>query len=119
MRDVTQFPGEELLIDGATWEAWFGPDVSEAERANNISRRVLELALEYLTRPLLQRRCDDLAAGTSKVASSVYSLLQRVYTIEELDAMDLWGRMDGKIASLGGCANVSSSWPGQLGHDSR
>ena len=105
-RETSLFPAGELLIDSAQWEAWFGSGVLPEERSNNIGRRVLELAIMYLPNYLLRKRCADLDAGRGKEESEVFDIFRRVYTLADLDAENLWARMDGKISALGGCDAV-------------
>ena len=97
------FPVEELFIDQATYDAWFGPNVPPA--VNNVGRRSRELAIKYLPRALLVERCRDLEEGNSHVNSFVYNwtAFNRDYSVEELEAINLWDRMDAKIDNLGGC----------------
>ena len=105
------FPVEELFIDQTTYEAWFGPGVSSEEESANVGRRIRELAIEYLPRALLEGRCQDIRSGRSHENSWVYTVpaLFRHYSVEELEAMNLWGRIDAKIDSLGGCATLAPS----------
>jgi hypothetical protein len=102
-RETSLFPAGELLIDEAQWEAWFGPSVPVEERTNNVGRRVLELAIQYLPTYLLRKRCSDLDAGRGREESEVFQIFQRVYTLAQLDEANLWTRMDGKITDSGGC----------------
>ena len=98
---------EELFIDQTTYDAWFGPGV--ASEGANVSRRPRELAIEYLPRYLLAQRCRDIREGKSHADSWVYNSFQRNYSVEDLEAMNLWSRIDGKINRLGGCETVAPS----------
>lgn len=100
------FPASELLIDQAKFDAWFGSGVAESDAANNIGRRVYELAVQYLPDMLLRAHCRDLAAGKPHATSEVYDLLKRHYSVAELEATNLWTRLDAKVASFGGCSNI-------------
>jgi hypothetical protein len=102
------YPARELLIDQARFDAWFGPAVPDAEKSRNVGRRPRELAIQYLPNYLLRNHCEDLAAGRSHAESHVVETLSN-YTVAELEAAQLWQRMDAKIAGMGGCANVPSS----------
>jgi hypothetical protein len=102
------YPATELLIDAAQFDAWFGNAVTAAERSKNIGRRVYELALQYLPDYLLHLHCQDLAAGRAHNASSVYDSFKRWYTVADLEAMNLWSRMDQRIAERGGCSSIAS-----------
>ena len=100
------FPAAELLIDQTKHNAWFGSGVSDATKGKNIGRRGLELGLQYLPNSLLVLYCQDQAAGRSHATGQVYAVFKNVYTVEQLEGQDLWGRMDAKIAGMGGCGNV-------------
>jgi hypothetical protein len=105
MRAVPPIPISLLPIDQATHTAWFDA-VSSDEARNNIGRRSTKLGLEYLSNWLLRRRCDDQASGASHADSKVYESLDRYWTVVELEAMDLWTRLDAKIVDLGGCGSI-------------
>jgi hypothetical protein len=104
--------GQDLLIEQATWDAWFGAALTDAQRLNNVGRQPSELLIKYLPNFLLRAHCDDLANGATE-GSDWDSMWQmyfgRFYTRAELHAMGLWARMDAKIAAMGGCANVPNS----------
>ena len=100
------FPISEMLIDEWTYREWFGESNSHEERLRNIGRRPVELAVKHLAPRLLAHRCRDLSSGVSKDAvGSVYYHwgMQRYWTVEELEAMRFWERMDAKIEQYGGC----------------
>ncbi len=102
------FPIEELFIDQSTYEAWFV--LGDAHQ--NIGRKVSELMIEYLPLATLNAHCQDILDGKSHAESYVYnqwSALNFIYSVEELEAMSFWDRMDAKIESLGGCAIVAPS----------
>jgi hypothetical protein len=71
-----------------------------------VGRQVRELAIEHLPYYLLQRHCEDQAAGLSHADSRVYETFARDNTVAELQATTLWTRIDAQIAELGGCASV-------------
>lgn len=100
------FPAEELLIDQATYDAWFGPAVSDTDQSNNIGRRLLELALVYLPDYLLRAYCHDIANRRGHGDGDVFAIFSRNYTVSELEREDLWARMDAKIAGFGGCGHI-------------
>ena len=106
MRAVPEIPIAELPIDQSRHNAWFGPLLPATEVTNNIGRRATELGLEYLSNWLLNRRCDDIASGASHADSEVFDTLDRYWTVADLEAMDLWTKLDDKIASMGGCGSV-------------
>jgi hypothetical protein len=100
-------PISELLIDQATFNAWFAPTLSSSQRLANVGRQTRELAIKYLSDALLRRRCADIKAGiTSHAASAVYADLKGIYTVAELESMNLWNRIDAKLASMGGCSSL-------------
>ncbi|MFQ5925461.1 MAG: hypothetical protein ACE5IE_05640 [Dehalococcoidia bacterium] len=100
------FPAGELLTDQAKFDAWFGASVPTDTMCKNIGRRTRELAIQYLPNYLLYKHCSDLAAGRDRASSQVYDIFKDNYTLAALEAANLWGRMDAKIASFGGCAHV-------------
>ena len=100
--DPSSYPQAELLIDEATYAAWF-PSTADC---SNVGRRIIELAKQYLPLYLLRLYCNDQAAGKTHANGEVAALLSSVYTVAELEADNLWGRMDAKIALLGGCDNI-------------
>ena len=99
-------PPREYFIDEATYQSWFGAAVSDADSGRGIGRRVAQVAVQYVTDYLLQKHCYDLSHGTGHAASLVYSSLSPFYTVAELEAQNLWVRLDQKIADLGGCAGI-------------
>jgi len=103
---VPPIPASEIPIDQAKFNAWFGPGVPDADVDNNVGRRLLELALIYLPTYLLQRYCNDIADGNAPGAGQVFNLFSPVYTLAELEAQFLWIKMDNKLASMGGCAQL-------------
>jgi hypothetical protein len=98
------YPAVDLLIDRTQFDAWFPPGASDPDK--NIGRRAYELALIHLPDYLLHLRCSDIAAGRSHAQSDVYRVFQHLYSLAELEAMNLWGRLDEKVASFGGCSYI-------------
>lgn len=105
-KSIPPFPAEELLINETTYINWFGPGVSEADRFNNVGRKTKELALVYLPSYLLKKHCRDLSLGNTHQNSLVLEIFARYYTVADLEAGNLWNRMDSKITSLGGCNSI-------------
>ena len=104
MRSTPLIPIEELLIDETTYDAWFGPSVPS--EVSNIGRTTKELAIKYLPHILLTNRCSDHKSGNSHENSYIYNNylgLYRTHSLEELEAINFWDRMDTKIDNLGGC----------------
>ena len=90
----------------AQFDAWFGAGVSNTAQCQNVGRRPIELSLTYLPTYLLKAYCTDMATAKTHGAGGVYDLFKNFYTVAQLEAMNLWGKMDAKIASLGGCAHL-------------
>lgn len=100
-KTTPRYPAGDLLIDQATYDSWFSTGMSDPNL--NVGRQVYELALVHLSDYLLHLHCSDLSAGRSHDQSDVYATFSRWYTVPELEAINLWGRLDAKIASFGGC----------------
>ena len=110
MKSSPGYPIEELFIDQATYDAWFGPGVPWEK--SNVGRRTTDLAIKYLPSALLNARCFDFRKGNARENSYVYNDylgLYRFYSVQELEAINFWNRMDAKIESLGGCP-IEVSW---------
>ena len=90
-----EFPAGELLISEAKWADWFLTDGLTAEA--NVGRRPLELSAKYLTNALLSYHCQDVIAGSPHAAGLVATKLAVAYSVPELEAMDLWTKLDAKI----------------------
>lgn len=104
-------PIDALFIDQTKFTAWFGSNVAPLTQQDNVGRRCTELALQYLTDWILKLRCNDLAQGvTNEAASSVYNdsslKLFKFYSLPDLQAMNLWSKLDAKIAAKGGCSSI-------------
>ena len=101
---VPPYPASYLLIGQVQHNKWFGPNVSDTTRKNNIGRRTVDLSIPYLPGNLLATCCDDQAAGRSHAQGQVYTeIFERLYKLSDLNAAHLWKRMDEKLAELGGC----------------
>jgi len=100
------FPARELLIDQAKRDGWFGNNVPAAQQTANVGRRTQELGVQYLSNELLRNHCKDVTDGNSHANSQVFASLNRAFTLAELEAQDLWGRIDAKIAGFGGCSQI-------------
>ncbi len=98
------YPIEKLFIDQTTYDAWFGPSVPPEK--SNVGRRTEDLAIKYLPLPMLKAHCRDFILGIPHANSQVYNNyleLYRFYTVEELESINFWNRMEAKIDALGGC----------------
>jgi hypothetical protein len=103
---VPPYSATELLINQSKFDAWFGGGVSNDDKDDNIGRRPRELAIVHLPNYILHKHCGDVAANRSHADSDVFEVFERNYTVAQFEAEQLWERMDAKIASFGGCANV-------------
>jgi hypothetical protein len=101
-KTATDATTEELLINEIRFNEWFGAGV---DHIRNIGRQTQELAITYLPTYLLVRYCQDQAAGRSHANGEVFEIYSDIYSVTQLEAMNLWTRMDTKIALLGGCGN--------------
>jgi hypothetical protein len=103
-------PISKLPIDETRFDTWFGSNAVLPPGGSNVGRATAELAVQFLSNFLLRLHCDDLVAGRNHAQSWVvdpqYGGLGLYYSVLELENMQLWTRMDAKIASLGGCLNV-------------
>jgi hypothetical protein len=106
--DVPPMPIAKILLDQTHFNAWFGGAVSSADQTKNIGRQPVELTLQYLPRFLLKVYCQDMQQGLSHANGTVWNYYFKGghYTLADLETMNLWGRMDNKIATLGGCGNL-------------
>jgi hypothetical protein len=100
-KTTPRYPGEELLIDQTTYDSWFSASMPDPNL--NVGRQVFELALVYLSDSMLHSHCADIAAGRTHAQSDVYAFFSRWYSVQELEARNLWERLDTKIATFGGC----------------
>jgi hypothetical protein len=99
-------PASEIPIDQTKFDSWFGAGVSATDKSNNVGRRTRELALTYLPNYLLHAYCGDITNGKTHANGGVFDIFSLNYTVAQLEANNLWTRMDTKIAGFGGCAHV-------------
>jgi hypothetical protein len=97
-------PSSEFLIDQAAYESWFDPNLDETTKRRNIKRQWKLLAVKYLTLGLLRLHCEDLAAGNDPEHSKVFDELKDQFTLSELQAINLWPKLDARLIAVGGCA---------------
>jgi hypothetical protein len=97
------FPASKLLIDQTKFDSWFGSGIPEDTKKKNLGRRVKELALETLPVLVLKQHCKDLAAKRSHADSAVYGTFKQNYSVAQLEAANLWTRLNAELARLGGC----------------
>ncbi|MBW2305978.1 MAG: hypothetical protein JRG73_03500 [Deltaproteobacteria bacterium] len=93
-------PMIEFLIDQTTYTNWFEGDPGEA--CDNIARRPVELAVWWLPDRIVYKYCNDIYYNLDHASGSVYqNYYSRYYTVEELEATDLWGRLSQQATALG------------------
>ncbi len=109
-RATPPVPIAELPIGSRTFSRWFGTNATLPPGGSNVGRQTVELAIRYLSDPLLRYHCEDLAAGRGHAQSRVFDPqltgLGSYYTVPALETMQLWDRLDARLLSIGGCANV-------------
>jgi hypothetical protein len=100
-------PISEILLNQAQFDDWFGPLAWLAgNQCRNVGRRTVELSLRYLSTLLLKDYCKDIRDRKSHKDGKVYKRFKDFYTVEQLEEMHLWAKMDDKLSSLGGCSNL-------------
>jgi len=104
-------PIDELFIDRTKFTAWFDPSLPFQTQDANVGRRCMELAIQYLTEWVIRLGCDDVRRGvTNPATSAVYNDpdlgLKKFYSVADLQAQNLWTRINAKIAAGGGCAAI-------------
>jgi hypothetical protein len=95
----------QLLIEPARFEELFGAKVSAKDAVNHVGNRTRELALKYLPLQLLNYYLDDQSHGKNHTDGEVAKEF-RDQTVPELEALNLWSRLDARIAELGGSEKV-------------
>lgn len=106
-KSTPPFAAIQVLADGAMHQAWFGAGVADQKKCDNVGRRPRELALVHLPDYLLQKYCDDVAAGRSHVGGQVYAIFAKDHSLSYLEStVDLWGKLAAKVAALGGCGSI-------------
>jgi len=106
MMNVPPIPSSEFLIDQSLYDIWFDPALDINTLKGNVGRQKIELAVKHLSYGLLQLHCEDLDAAASPANSKVYERLKDFWTLQELEASDLWTKMDQKLTMLGGCSAI-------------
>lgn len=109
MEVETDYPAEELFISSEQYGNWF----ENEEEVPSVSVRQKQLMVEHLGLSLLISYCRDERLGRSHAEGKVYERVSEAYSLEELEAMDLWARMDDKINDLGGCERLEEIYAEQ------
>jgi hypothetical protein len=103
----TDYPAEELFVSPAQYGLWFE---TEGTALKSVSIKQRQLLVEHLGLNLLRRHCSDESAGRSHADSRVLENSSEAYSLEELEDMLLWDRMDEAIKGIGGCNAVEKAW---------
>jgi hypothetical protein len=84
---------EEILNPSEKVDEWFlsAPDAETASQA--VGRRIAELDVERISGQMLKTHCGDVEKGLEPAESKVASTLKNHYSVEELQAMNLWERL--------------------------
>jgi hypothetical protein len=96
------FPARQMLIDQTLWDTWFA-NAPQQEMIDNVGRRTLELAIFYPSPFLVTRYCSDQAHALSHAAGTVAAVYANYFTVQQLEDMLLWERLD-KAVQQHGCA---------------
>jgi hypothetical protein len=114
-----EIPISATLIDEATFAQYFldvdpdAPDaVQQARHAHNdrhVSRCTADARIHYLPVRLLSYYCYDGDFAKPHAQQKIYErFFEDIYTVAELEAQDFWRRLNAKLHSLGGCAEMPS-----------
>jgi hypothetical protein len=94
----------ELIIDRYKFDEWFNEKLPDEVICNNVGRRALELAVEYIPNEILKLYCDDVSKGKNEEEGKIYNEIFRDHVpLAELKALGFWDRLKNRIESLGGC----------------
>ena len=97
----------ELIIDHYKFDEWFGKNLPEKNICNNIGRRSLELAVEYIPNEILKIYCEDVSKGKTPEQGRMYNDVFRDHIpLPELYALGFWDRLKNRTESLGGCEYI-------------
>ncbi len=89
-------PAGDLLIDKATFDAWF-PANNNAFANSNVGRQVMEINIQYPSPYLLEIYKKDLLEGKTHATGSVYQYYKDWYSVAQLEAKGLWQNMDAAL----------------------
>jgi hypothetical protein len=100
----------ELIIDHYKFDEWFNTNLPKKTICNNIGRRALELAVEYIPNEILKIYCDDISKDKKPEEGRMYNEIFRDHiSIYELKALGFWDRLKNRTESLGGCTHILDS----------
>jgi hypothetical protein len=107
VRVQPSFTIAEILISKKQFDAWFPPGKKPvAGQPFNIGRRPYDLAIKYLPIYLLNDYAKDVVAKTTHESGKVFNDLKTMYSMAQLNAAQLWQRLDARLAELGGPEKV-------------
>ena len=97
----------ELIIDHYKFDEWFNANLPDKVICNNVGRRALELAVEYIPNEILKLYCEDVSKGKTEGNGKIYTEIFRDHIpLVELKAFGFWDRLKNKTESLGGCEYI-------------
>ncbi len=97
----------ELIIDHYKFDEWFNKSLPEKTICNNVGRRALELAIEYIPNEILKLYCEDMSKGKKPEDGRIYNEVFRDHIpLPELHALGFWDRLKNRTESLGGCEYI-------------
>jgi hypothetical protein len=105
------FPGEWLLITNQNFDYWFnGPGQLGPNGSSNVGRQAdYDVPIKSLSDDLVQRYCADKQSNATHdngtVAAFFYDNVYGVtiYTVQQLEGMNLWDQLGTKAAAMGLC----------------
>ena len=103
-------PGERL-ITLSQWHQWFDPPIDPNISINNVGRRMAELAVQYQSDALLDRYCQDTAAGLDHASGQVAAMVKTYYTVSQLEALHLWDKLAAKATATNYCPPSGAAAP--------
>jgi len=98
---------ENMLIDIPTYNSWF-----TGTAPKSVASGIVAFAIRNLSNNLIYQRAQE-PVNTPHSTSKVYNLLKTFHTLQELETMQIWDRLDAKIDSLGGRSNIPAALIGK------
>lgn len=110
MHSTPKIPVAELFIDQTRFNAWFGGTDGRISITicKNIGRRIRELMIEGLPTDLVASHCRDRSQFKTPAESSVYQQFRFNYSVEDLQELGLWARLEERVKTLGGCGQIGT-----------
>jgi hypothetical protein len=108
---------ERLLIDQATWTAWYGEGVDPAEVCTNIGRQPREIALQTLPPYLMEQYCEDERQRGDRRSGHVARAFGvdrpgSAFPLARLERERLWERLAEKARATQACSKKPAAAPG-------